>query len=120
MTRGLRKLISLACAVGLAGGCGSPEAPTQHAQKPPRPNETEQSPTGGEAYHGLIQYRARDSKPAITNPLMLNPQDAVIAAGTEVIGVYVGGEARAYPLYILNNHQVVNDRVGGIPLSASW
>ena len=50
----------------------------------------------------------------------MSAEDAVIAPGTKVIGVFVGGEARAYPLYILSNHQIVNDRVGGIPISASW
>jgi len=37
-----------------------------------------------------------------------------------VIGVFLEGEARAYPVLILNNHQIVNDSVGGIPISASW
>ncbi len=78
------------------------------------------SPTGGELYGGLIQYRGKDAKPAIFDPVLLEADDAVIAGGTKVIGVYIGGEARAYPLFMLNNHQVVNDKVAGIPLSASW
>ncbi len=76
--------------------------------------------TGGEPFHGLIQYRAKDAKEAIVDPLLLDASDAIIASGTTVIGVFVNGEARAYPLFILNNHQVVNDQVGGTPLSASW
>ena len=78
------------------------------------------SPTGSEAYHGLIQYRAKDAKDAIMEPVLLPASDALVAAGTRVIGVSVNGESVAYPLYILNNHQIVNDVVGGTPISASW
>lgn len=93
-------------------GCAGPaDAPADHQDR---------TPTGGEPYHGMIQYRAKDAKVAIVNPNMVDGDKAIIASGTAVIGVSVGGEARAYPLYILNNHQVVNDYVGGIPLSASW
>ena len=34
-----------------------------------------------------------------------------------VIGVALGGEARAYPLRILNWHEIVNDTVGGEPVA---
>ena len=80
----------------------------------------ERTATGGEPFHGLIQYRAKDAKQAIVDPVLLDASDAIVAAGTSVIGVFINGEARAYPLFILNNHQVVNDEVGGTPLSASW
>lgn len=76
--------------------------------------------TGGQPYTGPIQYRARDAKEAIVEPVLVSAEDAIISLGTKVIGVFLGGEARAYPLYILSNHQIVNDRVGGIPISASW
>ena len=46
--------------------------------------------------------------------------EAQLAAGTAVIGVSINGQSRAYPLYILNNHQIVNDTVGGEVISASW
>jgi hypothetical protein len=37
-----------------------------------------------------------------------------------VIGVAVGGEARAYPLRILDWHELVNDRLGGVPLALAY
>ena len=80
----------------------------------------DRSPTGGEAYHGLIQYRAKDAKQAILEPTLLSANDVRLAGGTKVIGVFVGGEASAYPLFVLSNHQIVNDEVGGTPISASW
>ena len=78
------------------------------------------TPTGSKAYHGLIQYRAKDAKEAILEPTLLQANEVRLAAGTKVIGVFVNGEAVAYPLFVLSNHQVVNDEVGGTPISASW
>jgi hypothetical protein len=43
----------------------------------------------------------------------LNPDD-------RVFGVAIGGEARAYPLRIVNWHEMVNDTVGGAPVSLAY
>lgn len=102
-----------ACFVILAGGCVT-------STKGPAASTAERTPSGGVPYHGLIQYRAKDAKPAIMEPTFVVAAEALLAAGTKVTGVYIGGEARAYPLFILSNHQIVNDLVGGIPISASW
>jgi len=37
-----------------------------------------------------------------------------------VIGVVVGGVARAYPVRVLAWHEVVNDTLGGLPLAVCW
>ena len=95
-------------------GCASPSSSTGIN------DSVDRSPTGGEAYHGLIQYRAKDAKPAILEPTLLSANVVRLAGGTKVIGVFVGGEASAYPLFVLSNHQIVNDEVGGTPISASW
>jgi len=47
------------------------------------------------------------------NVRRLNPSD-------RVIGVRIGGEARAYPLWVLNWHEIVNDRVGGEPIAVTY
>ena len=101
-------------------GCAAPAAKQSDASPASHADHQDRTPTGSEPYHGMIQYWAKDAKVAIVKPNMVDGDKAIIAPGTAVIGVSVGGEARAYPLYILNNHQVVNDYVGGIPLSASW
>ncbi len=112
------------CAIGvftvIAGGCATPPASTGPPVVDRATPATERTPTGGEAYHDLIPYRAKDAKTAIVEPVMLPAREAMLAAGTKVIGVFVNQEARAYPLFILNNHQIVNDMVGGTPVSASW
>ena len=37
-----------------------------------------------------------------------------------VIGVVINGDARAYPLGILTQHEIVNDVVGGVPVAVTY
>lgn len=37
-----------------------------------------------------------------------------------VIGVELNGDARAYPVRLLSNHEIVNDTVGGEPVVITW
>ena len=37
-----------------------------------------------------------------------------------VIGMAVGGEARAYPIRFANYHEVINDTLGGVPIVVTW
>ena len=82
--------------------------------------ESEQTVTGGTPFHGVLQYRAKDAKLALVRPSFISADEATLPAGVSVVGVSVEGEHRAYPLYVLKNHQVVNDRLGGLPIAASW
>ncbi len=120
MTENLARLLVPSCCWFALTGCHDP-GPTQ-TEEPVvvRPADQDLTPTGGEPYNEPIQYRAPDAKAAIVEPVLVSAEDAIIAPGTKVIGVFLEGEARAYPVLILNNHQILNDRVGGIPISASW
>ena len=80
--------------------------------------------SGSELYAAL----AKDSIPAIVDPAFasdwngLEPPDgesAELPDDSPVIGVARGGRARAYPLRILDWHEVVNDRLGG-PIFVSY
>ena len=52
----------------------------------------------------------------------MKPRDRKkVALDTDpVIGVVVGDEARAYPLRILQVHEVVNDTLGGAPIAVVY
>jgi hypothetical protein len=43
-----------------------------------------------------------------------------VVKNDRVAGVVVGGEARAYPLLVLNWHEVVNDTLGGVPIAVTY
>lgn len=63
----------------------------------------------------------KDGIPAIDEPQFV-PAAAVtdIAPQEPVIGLVIGGQARAYPLRILHWHEIVNDVVGGTPLAVTY
>lgn len=62
-----------------------------------------------------------DSIPAIVAPEMIAPDEAgYLADEDQVVGLRIGQDARAYPLKILNYHQVINDRVGDVPLAVTY
>jgi Protein of unknown function (DUF3179) len=40
--------------------------------------------------------------------------------GEKVLAIREGGEARAYPIRSISYHHVVNDRLGGVPIAATY
>ena len=63
----------------------------------------------------------KDGIPALTDPKMIAANDAAYLSGEDkVIGVAFGGEVRAYPLKILDFHEIVNDSVGGRPVAVTY
>lgn len=63
----------------------------------------------------------KDGIPSIDNPKFV-PVAAVdnLAPTEPVIGLVVGGEARAYPLRILTWHEIVNDVIGDKPVTVTY
>ena len=62
-----------------------------------------------------------DGIPDIRDPKMLTPGEAdFFDEDDRVFGVSINGDARAYPLRIINAHEMVNDTVGGEPISLAW
>lgn len=43
-----------------------------------------------------------------------------LVSDDRVVGVVINGEARAYPVRVLNWHEVVNDVVGGVPIAVTY
>ena len=85
------------------------------------------SPLKKEGYqYGIGKDRIRP----IDHPVFVKPDDPrlLAAAGTRVrnadqirvIGYVYGGEARAYPIELLNRHELVNDTIAKKPLTVGW
>ncbi len=49
-----------------------------------------------------------------------NARRNYVVTTDRVIGVTVNGESRAYPLAVMNAHEVVNDTLGGVPIAVSY
>lgn len=62
-----------------------------------------------------------DCIPAIDVPRYLAAPDVDFIADDDlVLGVVVGDEARAYPLVIMDQHEIVNDEINGQPVAITW
>jgi len=73
----------------------------------------------------------RDQIASIDEPVFVKPDDPRLAAywkerGFEdlnklsIIGYAHDGEAKAYPRALLDHHELVNDTVGGKPVTVGW
>ncbi len=64
---------------------------------------------------------AKDGIPALADPKVLKAGQATFLKDNDaVIGVEISGRARAYPLRILNWHEIVNDEVSRRPLAVTY
>ncbi len=62
-----------------------------------------------------------DGIPALDNPAMILPEEAdYLQPEDPVFGLAINGDARAYPLRILDWHEMANDVVGGVPVSLAY
>jgi len=71
-----------------------------------------------EVHHG---GPAKDGIPAIDDPKFVPVRLIKDIAGTEpVITVEIKGEARAYPFRVLMFHEIVNDKIKGVPITITF
>lgn len=67
---------------------------------------------GGVGYEGI---------PALDAPRMIGADQArAMRPGEPVFGVVIDGDARAYPLRILDWHEMANDTIGGVPVTLAY
>ena len=63
----------------------------------------------------------KDGIPSIDDPKFATVDDSQFVSDEDiVIGLSINGESKAYPLFILVWHEIVNDVVGSIPVSVTY
>ena len=63
----------------------------------------------------------KDGIPSIDNPIFAGILDSNFMSDSDiVIGLDINGETKAYPLFILVWHEIVNDKVGDTPVSVTY
>lgn len=64
----------------------------------------------------------RDAIPALNDPDNFTAEQAgrLLEPSDRVLGIVFNSHAKAYPIRILNWHELVNDKVGGKPVLVSW
>ena len=64
---------------------------------------------------------AKDGIPDLRNPPVVSATEAdYLGPEDRVFGVSFNGESRAYPLRVLNLHEMANDVVGGVPFALAY
>ena len=93
---------------------------TQGQQYVGRDQPGEQSPDPLSADE--VRYQVpRDRIRAIDAPTFLQAGEAgFVSDQMPVIGVALGGEAKAYPVPVLSRVEVVNDQIAGIAIAVTW
>jgi hypothetical protein len=62
-----------------------------------------------------------DGIPALDNPAQVEPDEATYITPDELVfGVAINGDVRAYPLRMMDWHEMFNDVVGGTPVSLAY
>lgn len=69
---------------------------------------------------GVEQIIPRGQIAAVFEPEFVTAAEAEIDPEAWILGVVIEGEARAYSLNLLNQHEIVNDRIGQQPIAAVW
>lgn len=69
----------------------------------------------------VLRGLPKDAIPAIDRPRFVPATQATFVADEEpVIGLVAGDDARAYPTWLLNAHEIVNDHMGGRAIAVTW
>jgi hypothetical protein len=82
------------------------------------PDNVRHSVPLGAIFHG---GPPKDGIPALTRPNVIPAAAADYLDATDVVlGLELNGETRAYPLLIMNWHEIVNDTLGGVPVALTY
>ncbi len=70
----------------------------------------------------LFKLLEPDAIPAIRKPVYVSNSEASaqMSADEPVIGIMINGEQRAYSLWQLDHHEIVNDYFGDTPVAVTW
>jgi len=69
---------------------------------------------------GVIFSDPRDVIPPLDSPTFTSVAEAAFELREPGMMVVIDGDARFYPLQILNLHEVVNDEIGGMPVAVTY
>jgi hypothetical protein len=63
----------------------------------------------------------KDGIPALVNPTLIPPSEADYITPDELVfGVEINGDTRAYPLRMMDWHEMFNDVIGGVPVALAY
>lgn len=101
----------------LLAGCGKSATPTS-----PQARVTEMPIGEATAMpeYSWSQLLARDAIFPVYDPEFVPADESGYADDELVMGIAIGGEAKAYPVGLLNYREMVDDELAGIPILVTW
>ncbi len=113
------KLFSLAFVVCLFAVAAQAQIPRGAEREFPKTDFAVRSIDLAEVFSG---GPPRDGIPPIDEPRTVSVAEASehLSDVDPVVGVVIGGEARAYPLRVLIWHEIANDTVAGVPVAVTY
>ena len=127
MTALMAMLILAACAAAVTSiditqaSTPIPNTSTPSMDATPLPGNLDQVTfiEDGQTYT-IRQLISRDGIMPIYDPQFTSAEDSGYDSNELVMGVEINGDARAYPVGLLQQREMVNDTVGGVPIVATW
>ena len=98
---------------------GSPALPYE-SSLPPAASDYDPRSAGEELPRGFRQVLPRDAIRPIYSPRFVPAAASDWRDDVMVIGVAMDGEAKAYPVSLLNRREIVNDQLGQLPILVTW
>lgn len=112
----------LLAAVGLLTACTS--ADEADVPSPPLSMDEDLMPTSPPPTEDrdfrYNQLLGRDSIRPVYEPEFVPADQAPLDDEELVLGIEIDGEAKAYPISVLNFREMVNDELAGVPILATW
>jgi hypothetical protein len=99
---------------GCTGAAAVPSAAPE-ATTPPATAEAIDEPE-----YTWVQLLGQDDIRPIYAPEFVPADEAGYTDDELVMGVVIEGEAKAYPVGLLNRREMVNDELAGIPILVTW
>ena len=69
---------------------------------------------------GIVARRPCHCTPPTYDPIFVSAEEAGYEDDELVMGIEIAGQVRAYPVGLLNQREMVNDELAGIPILVTW
>ena len=115
----ITKTMILTLALGtvlLLAACSSTPSANESVEERPTAAPTA---TSDQVYR-YNQLLDRDAIRPVYDPQFIPADESQLDDEQLVLGVAIEGEAKAYPIVVLNSREMVNDELAGIPFLSTW
>ena len=94
--------------------------PTQPAQTPAATRYPRNARLENPSRFGSAPGYRFDAIPPIYDPRFTDADDTALDGEELILGIEINGEAKAYPISVMRSREMVNDKLGGVPILATW